>query len=239
MRNLWTELPSNAPYIHPQDDDLLYRTFNRLDPPKRPRTELIPAPFVGIPGNASVILLTKFPLFVPGSAEYYKEVPGFLEASRKNLTFENTEYPFYLIDPAFAETPGYQWWRPKLDKLIEDCGIDVVGRKVAAVAYFPYYMSVFNSPKDLLPTQKYAFELVRSARDAGKKIVTVTFAAEWNKQIARLDALRLKGQNLVISPSSIADGRYQELVDAIKGHKAGEEPVEEEAPEAEVAEAVA
>jgi len=118
--------------------------------------------------------------------------------------------------------------------LIEDCGIDAVANKVAAVAYFPYYMSVFNSPKDLLPTQKYAFELVRSARDAGKKIVTVTFAAEWNKQIARLEALRLKGQNLVISPTSVADGRYQELVDAIGPKKVEEaEPVEE--PEAEAA----
>lgn len=217
MRNIWSELPKNPPYIHPQDDDLLYRTFNRLEPTRRPHTELVPSPFVGNPGKAAIVLLTKFPVFSPGAAEFYKDVPGYLEASIRNLTFDNSEFPFYVIDPAFESTPIYQWWRPKLEKLIEECGLEAVAHKVAAVSYFPYHMSVFNAPKDLLPTQKYAFELVRMARDTGKKIVTVTFAAEWNKQIARLEALRLKGQNLVITQNTIADGRYPEIVEAIKG----------------------
>ncbi len=241
MYNPWTELPSTAPYIHPRDVDHLFSVYDHLDKSKRPHTELLPNPVVGDPSTAKIVLLTKFPLYDPRIIEDYEDVPGYKDACRASLLFENTECPFFFIDPRFKDTVAYQWWYPKLSRLIDDCGFEAVSKGVMNVSYFPYHMQVPHMSTRPLYTQRmFTFELARAARDAGKKIVMITFGAEWQKVMRFADSMKLRStQNLAITAENVAVGRYAELLEAIKGPAVESEVVEETETETESLEAVA
>ncbi len=220
-KSVWNELPKTAPFEHPKDATALYNTYNHLAPAKRPHTELLPNPVAGNLDDAEVVLLTKFPLYNPQEKEDYENVDGYMDACRKSMTFENDDYPFFFLNPAFSETFAFQWWQPKLAKLVEDCGLENVARKVMTISYFPYHMESFMSNKEILYTQKsFCFGLAQEARAKGKKIVLLSYKKEWSTLMPFQAPITLTtDRNMTITPTSIAGERYPELVKAIKGEE--------------------
>ena len=216
--NPWKDLPITAPYVHPKDAPFLERLFQRVRTSKRPRTQILPSPFVGDPEQATVYLLTQHPLYVPPSdgSDDVDDVDGYEEAKRLSLTFENPDYPFFYLDPRFDGTLGHKWWHPKLEPLIKDCGLENVAKRVMQIAYFPYYMEEYHNPRETFPTQKYSFQIVRNARDTNKKIVIMAAHTEWTTEIRLSGYMRLTSRNNTLSPGNLPDGKYEELVAAIK-----------------------
>jgi hypothetical protein len=72
-----------------------------------------------------------------------EQLPEFLEENRRILQFKS-RYPFFHLDPAFLTAPGQQWWRPRLARLVDDCGFDAVAHKLMVVQFFPYHSKAFR-----------------------------------------------------------------------------------------------
>ena len=219
MFNPWKWLPEKEPYIHPEDVKDLERLYGSKPKDQRPQTEILPSPVVGDPLEASVLLLSKYPVYSAEEIEEYKTIDGYFDACRKSLTFENRDCPFFYLDPRFAEAEAAKWWQPKLAQLVEDCGVDAVAHRVATVTYFPYHVEAWTDPGELVYTQRhFCRDIARRALHAGKLVVLVNFAKEWKRELGFPNAITLKApQNAALTPGNIAGDRYKEVVAAVKG----------------------
>ena len=76
---------------------------------------LLPIPFIGALGEASVFILMLNPGLAPG--DYFAErIPEFRTAHLRNLRQENSheEFPFFFLAPRFAWHPGFTYWQGKM-----------------------------------------------------------------------------------------------------------------------------
>ena len=132
-------VPSQAPFIHPKDHDVLSRSkclpdgdeptdhesyvgSIRFGEPndKRFHLSLLPVPYVGDVANADIVILLLNPGF--HHSEYWAEtaVPGFGDRLIRNLRqeFSAGESPFFCLDPQFCWYSRFHWWEKKLRRVI-------------------------------------------------------------------------------------------------------------------------
>lgn len=123
-----------------------------------PRLHLgvLPEPFTGNLGTASIFILLLNPGL--GPTDYYGEyeVPAFREARLRNLRQEFTRdrLAFCMLDPQFAWHGGFQWWHGKLRAVIGELskrhGVTFaaarhgLAKELASIELFPYHSATFN-----------------------------------------------------------------------------------------------
>lgn len=116
---------------------------------------LVPHPFCGDLRNARVYLLMLNPGYGPHDYFAELEIPDYTEAAKKNLkqTFDEDDYPFFLLNPKFAWTGGYIWWQKKFASTIEALASErklcysgarhYLSKQIASVELIPYHSTSF------------------------------------------------------------------------------------------------
>jgi hypothetical protein len=228
MKNPWTELPGEIPFVLKEDLPIVEK-FNRRFSPDHPvyiHTEGLPLPILGRPG-APVVLLNLNPGFTETDIENpafeklaEEEVNFHGEAIIKCLRHEELEYPFYLLDPRVEDAGGYTWWTRKLKHLIWEFGAKHVANNVVCVEFFPYPSRRYGHC-EILPSQEYSFFVVREAMKRGAVIVGMRSSRLWLWQIPELEGYQnyfaLKNpQTPAVSPNNCPPGGYGKVVEALR-----------------------
>jgi hypothetical protein len=131
-----------------------------------------------------VVLLNLNPGFKEAEVPNHS-APYFSRLSRANLLHQQSDYPFYLLDPKLVSL-GRRWWERKLRGLIEAVGREAVARNVLCVEYFPYHSLRFKRCKSLLPTQLYSWGLVQAAIRRNALVVLMRSKALWFSAVPEL-----------------------------------------------------
>ena len=227
VENPWSRLPSDAPFVLPQDRSIVERFNERYghDCAVAIQTQLLPEPFIGDP-NASVYVLGLNPGYEPDHDDAWHGKPVYREAIIGGLSHRNAEYPFYFLDPRIETAPGSGWWRRRLKWLIAEFGIKSLARKLFCVELFPYHSRSWKTvPKTLshnglVPSAEYSAHLVRRAVATERPIVVMRGFPRWCRLIPELVAcgklFRLRSpQNVALSPGNVE--RYEQLVRDLRG----------------------
>jgi hypothetical protein len=201
--NPWLAVPSVPPYVLPCDSEIIH-AYNLKHPDEnyRLRLNVLPEPFIGVP-TAPVVLLNLNPGFDDLDPDDHSR-PEFQALLRNNYDHCPLDFPFYSLDPNFANG-GRRWWEKKLKSLLESLERKQVARSVLCVEYFPYHSRRFGHSRLELPSQEYGFGLVRSAIDRRAVVVIMRARALWIKRIPELEShspsFTLNStQNVVVSP---------------------------------------
>ncbi len=218
MDNPWQALPLSPPFVLDTDYEAI-AAFNRQTKLEwQIHLEALPEPFLGKP-IAPVVLLSLNPGFGQETIAFHQTNTYFRESHRRNLIHEPSHYPFYLLDPKNAESPGYEWWWKHLRVLIETCGQQQVARNVFCVEYFPYASKGFGFSR-ILSSQHYGFDLVRQAMAQGAVVVAMRGERHWLSVIPSLKEysqfFRLNSvQSVYVTENNCPSG-YKSIVNRIQ-----------------------
>lgn len=209
--NPWTNLPTRAPYVLPQDAELV-RSQSGI------HLDVLPCPYLGSPDEANVFVLNLNPSYSEASATYAN--PHYADEVRRGLTFTST-YPFWALDPTLSGSPGHTWWATLTAAVRARVPIEVIGRTLMCLQWFPYHSGgladLANVP--ILPSQHFTFGLLRSAIKQGSLIVVMRSEQQWLASVPELRQvhyLRLKNvRRPFFSPGNMPPGTFERLVEAL------------------------
>ena len=168
-------LEADAPFLKRSGeyyDDIRRVDYDSKD--KRLHLGLLPGPFMGDILNASIYILTLNPGYRPRDYDGDKK-PDFRRAMLANLKQERMEgvLPFTLLDPQFAWHDGFQYWRSRSKKVIQELAKErgtsrekarsELGEKLAVIQLVPYHSASFDEIwlRRCLPSVRLAQEFVR------------------------------------------------------------------------------
>lgn len=183
MRNPWTALPKNPPYVLASDVALLEGFNATASARHRYDLSLFPEPFFGS-ATAPVVVLNLNPGWSPEDAAVHAD-PIFAAMSRRSLEHTLDPYPFLHLQPD-SNTPGATWWRQRTRELASDVGFDQAARQLACVQLVPYHSSEYAGSSPRLPSQEYSFQLVRQAMLRGAEVVIMRSANLWFAAVPEL-----------------------------------------------------
>jgi hypothetical protein len=147
VRNPWSELPAQSPYILDMDRGSIDQYNHSVhDGDEKVIVESIPEPFIGNPQSARVVLLSLNPGHSEEDAKAHSD-GDFRKAMMHNLRHEPQDCPFYGLNPKFAWTACGQWWRAHTRRLHE-AGLswEAIPAGLLVIEWFPYH-----SKKSALP----------------------------------------------------------------------------------------
>lgn len=187
MRNPWRQVPETEPFVLDIERDII-ETYNATcsNPAKRFQLNVLPEPFIGNPG-ASVVLLNLNPGYDNTDPEWHSR-ESFAASILANLSHELKEYPFYPLNPDFAESGVAQWWIKNLRWFIQASSREQVANNLFCIEWLPYHsLSGPTVPKwmagNLLPSQRYAIALVMAAIERGARIVVMRKYKDWVEHV--------------------------------------------------------
>lgn len=216
--NPWINLPTKPPYVLPEDAVVF------ADPKFKDegyRFDAFPDPFIGNLTTASVIFLSLNPGFDDADINVNLQKPFFIAESHKNLLHQPT-VPFLYLDDRMSDTHGYRWWHKLLDKSVreEPLDIDVVRQRIAIIEYMPYHSKTYTPNRLLVPSQQYAFQLVRQAMAQQKIIVIMRRGKvrDWVKAIPELadyPYITFNSQRPYVTRGNMTKYNSPEMIDAL------------------------
>lgn len=218
MQNPWLDLPSQAPYILPQDKQRIehYHDYANL------RLDTLPEQAIGGLDRAEVVFLLLNPGFDEKDISVNLALPTFIKSNRLNAT-DPYGSPFYYFNGGLERTGGYEWWARVLGPLTRAGASETMLRnKIMAVEYFPYHSKRYkNLP--VVPSQAYGFNLVGEAIKRQKTIVIMRGKRLWLKAVpglAEYSYLEIRNpRNVVISSNNLVGGEtsFQTIKNLIIG----------------------
>jgi hypothetical protein len=244
MTNPWKELIEkvdenyklyNDRYIIDEDLKVIEK-FNKSFRTEKTKDEfqihfqIHPSHYTGNVENAKVLLLATNPGYVESEIDTLYKLPAFHKEMIQNLNFETKT--FINLDKERIEQGKY--WQQKTKQLREDVGNnDIVYEKMALIQFFPYHSKkfrkiakkYFENGEEYLKTQKFAFELIKSAIKNNKKIIILRSKKEWYKAIPELKLYKEEGgvfeisnyRQPYITPKNLkSKKRYNELIEILK-----------------------
>lgn len=216
--NPWSRLPAHAPYVLPEDQPAIDHFNATARSEHRLHLELLPEPFLGTP-TAPVVLLSLNPGYSPEDLAAHQD-SGFQARSRANLTHAASADPFLLLNPEI-QAPGRRWWEAKLAPLIKACGREAVAAGVMCIEYFAYHSLRFAHGELRVPSQDYAFQLLRVALQRQALIVALRAERLWRAAVPELASYAFlyrlnSAQNVVVSERNCPAG-YAAVVRALSG----------------------
>jgi hypothetical protein len=237
--NPWGELPRSPPIVAPVDAPLFARHPEWADVTTLLLNRL-PSPFSGAL-DAPVLMLGLNPSGKDNDSDYG---PGYTAQRRLELRFA-ADRPYISLNPTYANTPGYGWHHLLLRTLItavggndvED-GTERVARGLLWLQLFGYQCAAWRSvPRGLrraaergeLPSQAFAFQVLRDAIGSGKTIIVARSFKEWTQSVPELtsyDYILAKNKrrpfvtpnNLVALNSAKPGAAFDRVVAAIRNH---------------------
>lgn len=222
VRNPWTELPTQSPYVLDIDRASIEKyNRSRLNADQKVVPESIPEPFIGDPRSARVVLLNLNPGHSKDDAKAHAD-PDFRKAMIHNLRHEEQESPFYGLNPKFAWTACGSWWTAHTRKLY-DAGLswECISEGLLVIEWFPYHSKTSGLPiNPVCPSQEYSFQLAKEVMMGTKIVVGMRSRNHWlNVVPAVQDVPFLKNpQNPHISPGNMNTELFERIVEALRGN---------------------
>jgi hypothetical protein len=222
VRNPWLELPTEPPYILPEDRasiaDLNHRHSVNGHSDRKINDRSIPEPFIGNPELARVVLLNLNPGDAPEDSEAHRN-PQFREAMMRNLRHESQEYPFYALNPAFAWTGCAKWWVKHLRGLFDFGGLErrIVAQHLCVIEWFPYHSRRAGLPtRAVCPSQEYSFDIAKRMLKT-KLIVGMRARERWTEVDQRFGEISYMTscQNPTVSIGSLGESLFWQIVEAL------------------------
>src|SRR5713101_2846675 len=186
MENPWLDLPMAPPYVLEHDRPIIEAWNHFAGERHALELELIPEPWVGRL-DAPVIALNLNPGLSPGDYEWTRR-DELVRAIRAGLRDEPRDYPLHYLDPALAGSGGGKWWRRCLGQLIRDTSNEVVANGVLGLEFHGYHSSQFAGLPVTLPSQAFAFEVLRDGLDRGAVVVVMRGPRFWAAAVPELVA---------------------------------------------------
>lgn len=204
-KNPWHDL--KPLYVLPEDFAAIahHRNYSNL------RLDTLPDQVIGGLDNAEVVFLLLNPGFDDKDTTVNLALPEFVEANRRNLT-DPYGSPFYYFSGGLEATGGYIWWARILKPLIKAGVTEAMLRdKIIAIEYFPYHSKSYkNLP--VVPSQRYAFNLVREAIRRQKTIIIMRSPKLWLEAVPELvdySYMTLNSWlNVTVSPKNLGEDNF-------------------------------
>lgn len=208
-KNPWQSL--KPLYVLPEDFAAIVHHRNLANL----RLDTLPDQVIGGLDNAEVVFLLLNPGFEDKDITVNLTLPAFVEANRHNLTDPYTS-PFYYFGSGLEATGGYVWWARILKPLIKAGVTEATLRnKIMAIEYFPYHSKSYkNLP--VVPSQQYAFDLVREAIGRQKAIIIMRSPKLWLEAVPELadyPYMTLSSWlNITVSPKNLGEENFNTLL---------------------------
>ena len=126
---------------------------------------------------------------------------------------------FHRLHPDQARVGGSLWWPQRLRALTDILGVNAVMTGLACAEWFPYASRKFIPIGEPLPSQKFTFELVRSAVARGALLIIMRSRALWTKSVPELADQRvitlINNRNPTISPGNMKPSERKRLLAAL------------------------
>jgi hypothetical protein len=208
--NPWRHLPREAPYVLDADRRAV-DVFNESAPAHvRLHVETCPEPFFGATDAPIVVLLLN---------------PGVSEDGRYDALLHDTVTGAHASDRHFYLRSENRWWlklvralrneRPELD----------VARNVLSIEFVAYRSKSFGCGHLRLPSQEYAFALVRHAIGRKAAIVIVRGARHWIGAVPELHGYEnliaiVNPQSASLSSNNLQADGFERLLAALDARAA-------------------
>lgn len=212
--NPWLNLPRTPPYVLPEDAAVFAEPKFKDE---GYRFDAFPDPFIGNLSTARVIFLSLNPGFKEEDITVNLSNKFFVQEAWKNLSHESNAPFMYLMDE-LKETFGYQWWHELLEKSVRDEGLkyEVIRERIGVIEYMPYHSETYTPNRLVVPSQLYAFGLVRQAIKDGRYIVIMRNVRAWVKAVPELadyPYIRLNSQRPFITRGNMTKYNSPETID--------------------------
>ncbi|NOU60577.1 hypothetical protein [Marinifilum caeruleilacunae] len=218
MRNPWRNLNTDVTSIHPLDMQAVDEFNAQAKEEYQFCNTLLPDPYIGSL-KAKVLLLALNPGL---SAEDYQTHADeqFRFLYKQNLAQVKCDYPFYYLSPDL-NCPGSKWWRGKLRWFSEEMDDKILAQSICCLQYVPYHSVQFKQAKQMLPTQEYTREIVKSFMDRNAPIVFMRSKSKWEQLVPELkgypNAMMLRNpRNPTFSPKNMGEENFEELLKLVR-----------------------
>ncbi|MFF3075264.1 hypothetical protein [Kitasatospora sp. NPDC057936] len=188
LQNPWERLGPRQPYAFPEDLPYLLAFNDALREHHKPRygldLSLPPEPFLG-PHDAPLVVLLANPGRDDDDPAAYAR-PGVTERSLANAA-SPAGTPHHFLTHDAGGHPGSTWWRRKLKDLLSlGHSYDELAHRVLAVQLHGYHSRRWRRLPKALPSQPFAFGLVRQAIERKAVIVMGRCTADWHRAVPEL-----------------------------------------------------
>jgi len=186
--NPWTRTTRNAPYAVPEDlPHLQALADTQVHPshaPYRLNLTLPPEPFIGLHDAPLVMLLANPGVSDADPAAYAR--PGVTERTLQHIANAGGTPNHFLTHPD-KDHPGLRWWSRTLNGLTKQGhSHDELARLILAVQFHGYHSQSWRPIPYTLPSQPFAFYLVRRAMSRSAVIVLGRIASVWKIAVPEL-----------------------------------------------------
>ena len=181
------------------------------------RIDLLPEPFFGRFDAPLVLLLLNPGVDKAGRERRLHRQPRFQQSLLASLRSRRGQSHFHL---QYGEGPGHEWWsraiKPLAGKL--QTSESSLASKLLCVEYFPYHSCSFDHRTPRLPSQEFAFQLVRDAIRRNAWILCMRGELEWLGAIPSLGGHErfcvVRGRRPLVSPAAV--DCFDDLLEALR-----------------------
>jgi len=229
MENPWELIRTRHFNIFPEDEWTVRQHNQRCKnkPELQVQQSLLPLPYVGNPAIARVILLGKNSSYSDVDDTDAERLPALVAENEKALTFESA-FPFFYLDPQFANTNGFAWWSQVLIDVLDACAVrgsdwETTASRIACVQQHPYRSKKTFDLEPPSATQPFTLHLADQAAARGAVFVMQYGDANarwWNERMVNLpaDYIRLNSsQTAKLSRRNMSPGDFDRLIGALVG----------------------
>ena len=220
MENLWKNVDfTSNDIICDLDIPFLKNNQTRIDDYKF-HFDLIPEPFQGRT-DANIVLLALNPGYDDLDHHFHKVDQSYRKSVINCIKEIDQEFPFYLLNPEFKNSPGYSYWASDnkgiLRNLLHYQDAHKLSNNLLSIEYFPYKSLKFKPLNQILPSQNFGFQLVRKAIKRKAIIIMLRSRELWYKAVPELiNYPRVyytkNARNVVLSSNNLEIG-FMKMID--------------------------
>jgi hypothetical protein len=219
--NPWTRLPSDPPFVLPEDSSFVGRYNGKVKGSEfELKIDSLPEPFIGNPDTARLVLLNLNPGHSPRDVEDHRK-PQIKEIILANLHHECSEYPFYAVHPSFQGTGVEEYWRQYTRELQEASQLSdrAFSDRVMVIEWFPYHSQKCRlAEKILLDSQSYSFALAKAMlRKEGVQVIGTRAKRYWTLVADDFnDVPFVRSQRPWITAGNMEHGVFKRLLEMLR-----------------------
>ena len=179
MLNPWADLPPKAPFIARVDADYIRRypkPYSNLE------LDLLPSPYLGKPDARVYFLLRS-----PSAGHDDRKYSEFLSERRRALRFESA-WCFWPLAPEMKRnrTYAFEYVTRLMREVLAAVGQERVAQRMMWLQYLGYQSREWVPFPVPLPSQEFAFSLLREAMNSGKVVIIGVGETLWTSAVPEL-----------------------------------------------------
>ena len=212
MLNPWVDLPPKDPFIARADANHIRRYPK---PYRNLELGVLPSPYLGKPDARVYFLLRS-----PSAGHDDRDYPEFLCERRRALRFESA-WCFWPLAPAMRRnrTYAFEYVMRLMREVIAAVGQERVAQRMMWLQYLGYQSREWVPFPVRLPSQEFAFSLLREAMNSGKLVIIGVGETLWTRAVPELAnygyILLHSLRNPTLTPRNMGKDEFTRLVEAL------------------------